>query len=69
MQHAHFIFSHFSFLYQLGVFFQLGNFLVTNMQDIDERDQSARRKHRAATEPVTEHHPVKTGTPQGTLPK
>ena len=30
------------------------------MQDIDERDQSARQKHRAATELTTDQHPVRT---------
>ena len=30
------------------------------MQDTDERDQSARQQHRAATELTTEQHPVST---------
>ena len=67
VQYAHFNFFLF-FLYQLVVIIQLGNFF-TYMQDIDERDQSARRKHRLATELLTDHHPVKAGTPQGTLPQ
>ena len=29
------------------------------MQDVDERDQPARQKHRAATELTTDQHPVR----------
>ena len=30
------------------------------MQELDERDQSARQQHRAATELRTDQHPVRT---------
>ena len=30
------------------------------MQDIDEHDQSARQHHRAATQLMTDQHPVRT---------